>query len=141
MLLRSVGINNSRHRRFLRYFFIGIITFLLDLWLSSILIESFGVHLLLSVGFSFFIAISLNFFLSRRWVFHGSERNIFHTYIYFIQIAVIGVFITISLMWILVTFTPFHYILSRVLIAGIVGVVSYLGNLRLNFRVADKELG
>lgn len=123
-------------KRFVRYSTIGIGTFVFDLLLLWICIEVFGAPTVPATAIAFLIAVSLNFVISRRYVFKGSERSLKRGYAYFITYAVVGMFLTAGLMWLLTAYTNLHYTTIRVLIAGFIGAGNYVANLYLNFKVA-----
>jgi len=124
--------------RFVKYTSVGVSTFALDLALLFILTDVFRVHYVLSAGIAFCIAVSLNYVISRRFVFGGTERGMQSGYVMFLLIAAVGLLAVMGLMYISVDRFGLNYIVSRVLIAGLVGFWTYLMNLYWNFRVAGK---
>lgn len=124
--------------RFSRYSVIGVATFALDLLLLFILIDYLQMHYLLSVALAFAIAVSINYLLSRYHVFLQTERPLIAGYVYFFGIALIALMAVVSLMYIAVELLELQYLMSRIFIAGLVGIGTYLMNLYLNFRVAGK---
>lgn len=127
-------------RRFLRYAVVGVSTLTFDLILIWVLTTFFLVPYYLSTPIGFLVAVSINYFLSRRFVFHGTERPIHHGYAYFILMALVGAALITFAVTLLVIYVHLYYLLARVLVAGVVGIANYLGNLHLNFRVAGKHL-
>jgi putative flippase GtrA len=123
-------------KRFLHYSLIGLGTFLFDLALLFLFKEVFSVHYLWSAGSSFLIAVSINYLLSRHFVFRGTERSQVRGYVYFIAIALSGLGIVTGALYVLVEFFGLHYLLARVLIAGLSGIWNYSLNLFFNFKVA-----
>lgn len=126
--------------RFVRYTFIGVSTFLIDLAILFILASIFSINYLVAVGAGFFLAVSLNYFLSREFAFKYTDRSVMKGYLYFLKFALAGMIITILLMGVLVTYAEFQYMLARVVVATLVGVANYAANLFINFNVAGKEL-
>lgn len=123
-----------------RYTGIGVATFVIDLALLFLLIDALNLNILFSTGLAFLGALTLNFFLSRKYVFPFSKRKDMHAYLYFIGFALLGMAITVLLMWLLVSFTAWHFAFSRILIALVVGFGNYYANLFLNFKVAGMHL-
>ncbi len=123
-------------RRFLCYALVGASTLSFDLVLLYIATSLLGFPYYISTPASFLIAVSINYFISRRYVFKGTERAVHHGYAYFIGVALLGAFITTSLVALLVTSLHLYYLLARILVAGIIGIGNYLFNLHLNFKVA-----
>lgn len=126
-------------KRFLSYSVIGIGTFGFDLALLYLFTEIFGLHYVVSAGVAFLIAVSVNYAVSRKTVFKGTERNVRHGYVIYLAITAVGLFAVMGLMALFVAVFEWHYLPSRVLVAGGVGVWNYLMNLYVNFRVAGKH--
>lgn len=126
-------------RRFFRYALVGVSTLAFDLVLLYIVTELFGVPYYISTPAAFLVAVTINYFISRKFVFRGTERRIHHGYAYFIAVALVGAFVTTSLVAFLVSFAHLYYLLARVLVAGIIGIGNYLLNLYLNFRVVGNH--
>jgi putative flippase GtrA len=122
-------------RRFLRYAFVGFATLSFDLVLLYVLTQFFGVPYYISTPLAFMVAVSVNYFASRRFVFRGTARPLHHGYAYFLLFALAGALAITLTVTLLVTYTHIHYLLARVLVAGVVGMGNYLGNLYLTFKV------
>lgn len=134
-----VTLNKRGFFRFLRYSVIGVTTFAFDLFLLFLLIDHFHMHYLPATALAFLIAISLNFMLSRYTVFHKTERHVVHSYLFFVSFAVLSVILITGLMHLLVSVFELHYAPSRIVIAGCVGVLNYIMNLKVTFDVAGKH--
>lgn len=128
--------NKKSITRFGKSFGVGLVTFALDLALLSLFIDVFHLYYVVAAGVAFVIATSLNYVISRRYVFTGSERGVRSGYLLFLLIGGVGVLIITTLMYVLVDVFAFHYLISRILIAGVVGWWNYLMNLHVNFKVA-----
>lgn len=128
--------NKKSITRFGKSFGVGLVTFALDLALLSLFIDVFHLYYVVAAGVAFVIATSLNYVISRRYVFTGSERGVRSGYLLFLLIGGVGVLIITTLMYVLVDVFTFHYLISRILIAGVVGWWNYLMNLHVNFKVA-----
>jgi putative flippase GtrA len=89
---------------------------------------------------SFLIAVSCNYVLSRQLVFSATERSWHRGYVYFAVIAVLGAAITTGLVALLVSYVGLHYLIARILVAGLVGIGNYLFNLYVNFKVVGKHV-
>jgi putative flippase GtrA len=117
---------------------IGIGTFSLDLLLLSAFIDVLHIHYLISAGVAFVMAMSLNYVISRRYVFPESTRSVYIGYALFLLIGGTGLFLVTALMYIYVDVLHLHYLMSRILTAGVVGWWNYLMNLYVNFKVVEK---
>jgi putative flippase GtrA len=125
--------------RFLKYSLVGFSTFAVDLFLLYVLTDFFLLPYLLSTGLAFLIAVSANYYVSRRLVFSQTTRKITHGYYAFIIIAGVGLILVISLMALFVELFDWNYLISRVVIAGVVGIWNYAMNLFVNFKVVGKH--
>jgi len=95
-------------------------------------------YYLLSAGLVFIIATSINYFVSQQYVFTGSARSLYSGYLFFLIIGGVGLLFIRVLMYLFVDIAHLHYVISRTLIALVVGWWNYLMNLYLNFKVAEK---
>lgn len=125
--------------RFLKYFTVGLSTFSLDLLLLFILVEVFLVHQVLASAVAFFVAVSINYVLSRQYVFKTTLRGVKVGYLNFIIIAFVGLLIVTGGMYVLTILLSVHFLIARVLVAGVTGFWNYLMNLYVNFKVAGKH--
>lgn len=125
--------------RFLKYIVVGFSTFLFDLLLLYILTDILFVNYVLSAGVAFLIAVSINYYLSRTFVFNRTTREFVGGYYWFIAIAGIGMLAVMGLMFLFVAIFGWYYLVSRVVIAGIVGLWNYVMNLFFNFKVVGKH--
>ncbi|HEY0964510.1 MAG TPA: GtrA family protein [Candidatus Paceibacterota bacterium] len=126
-------------QRFGKYALIGGGTFAFDLILLYIFTDIIGINYVAAAGIGFLIAVSINYYLSRMLVFKGTERTLKTGYVYFLLIAGTGLFFVMSAMFILVEILGFHYLLSRICIAGVTGFWNYLTNLYFNFKMAGRH--
>ena len=122
--------------RFIKYSAVGISTFILDLGLLIIVTDILHIDPVLAAGITFLVAITINYLLSRRYVFHETTKSQFSTYVVFISLGIGGLGLVMGLMHFATNILGWHYVESRILIAGIVGILNYLLNLYVNFSVA-----
>lgn len=131
---------NTREKRFLRYGFVGVSTFALDLCLLWILVKIFTISYVIAAPAAFIPAASLNYAISRSWVFQGSKRSLHFGYLYFLKFALLGAATTTLLMFLIMTKTSLNLVISRIIVASLVGIGNYLANLYFNFKVAGQRL-
>ncbi len=125
--------------RFARYSAVGVSTLGLDLLMLAGMTELLHIPYALGTPIAFLIAVSLNYLISRAVVFRGTERPFHHGYALFILFALLAAGAITGAVYLLVTYAHLYYLLARVLVAGVIGIANYLGNLHLNFRVAGKH--
>lgn len=125
--------------RFLRYTLVGGVTFGIDLSLLALATQLLHIPYPPAVFMAFFIGASLNYVLSRRFVFHGSQRTFWQGYINMVGVAA-GIALTTAGLTVALTETlNLNFLLSRILVAGIIGIGNYMFNLYINFRVAGQQ--
>ncbi len=120
-------------RRLGKYFLAGASTFVFDFSLLVLLTESVGINYVISSAIAFVVSMTLNYSLVRVFVFKYSDRGIVAGYNIFILIAVVGLILVVGLMALFVEIFNWNYMISRIIIAFIVGLWNYLMNLRINF--------
>lgn len=125
-------------QRFLKYSAVGTSTFALDLALLFFFTDVLGVYYVFSAGLSFAIAVSINYWLAREHVFPETMQSFDTGYLLFVVIAGAGLCAVMGLMYLAVDVLGFGYIVSRIVIAGFVGLWTYGMNLYVNFNVAGK---
>ena len=118
---------------------VGASTFALDLGLLALATNVFHIPYYISTPIAFLLAMSLNYFIGRRFVFRGTERKVHTGYLYFVLIAGGGAIVITALVAGLVTYLHFEYLLARVLVAIVIGVINYLLNLYVNFKVVGRH--
>ena len=101
------------------------------LWLA---VEKAGFAKVPSASLSFLFATSLHYIFGRTWIFRGSERGVAAGYIYFLINAAIGLVITTVMFWALIELTPINYLVARILVSVVAGLVMFVLNATLNFR-------
>lgn len=126
-------------KRFLKYSSVGVSTFGLDLVILFALTEIFKVPYLFSTGFAFIIAVSLNYYMSRRFVFSKTSRKLGQGYYMFVSIATLALFVILALMSLFVEVLGLDYMISRIIIGGIIGVCNYIVNLFVTFKVVGQH--
>ncbi len=113
---------------------VSILVFLLGLLLLWLLVEFVGIGAVPAAGAGFILANSLHYALGRTWIYRGTERQLVPGYAYFLVNGVIGLAITLLLFEAFLRFTSLHYLVARILVSIVAGLVMFLLNAILNFR-------
>ena len=112
----------------------GGLAVLVDIVCLFLLVEFAHIHYLLSTSIAFFISASTNYTLSRVIIFFNGEHSIQRSYVTFMCISLIGLgAITIG-MFIFVDVFHLHYLLSRLTLAGTLGVSSFFLHKYISFK-------
>ncbi len=108
--------------------------FLVGLGVLWLLVEQAGVAKVPATGVSFIVATSLHYVFGRTWIFAGTQRGVASGYAYFLINAGIGFVVTTGLFALLIAVTPIHYMVVRILVSLVAGLVMFLLNALFNFR-------
>ncbi|MBX7533438.1 GtrA family protein [Qipengyuania sp. 1XM1-15A] len=108
--------------------------FLLGLLVLWGMVEQAGVDPVVATALSFILSNSIHYVLGRTWIFAGTDRAVASGYALFLANAMVGLAVTVSLFWLLTTFTPMHYLVARVLVSVFAGLAMFALNATINFR-------
>lgn len=104
---------------------------LLLLWL---VVEKCGVAKTPAAALSFLFASSLHYLFGRTWIFRGTQRGVADGYFYFLINAAVGLVVTTALFAVIIKLTTINYLIVRILVSVVAGLVMFLLNATLNFR-------
>lgn len=107
--------------------------FLVGLGVLYALVDWVGVPEVLAGGIGFLAANSLHYLLGRAWIFRGSDRGAGTGYALFLANAGVGLVVTMALYAALLEFTSLNYLVARVLVSLVAGLVVFLLNAVFNF--------
>ena len=108
--------------------------FLLGLAVLWVLVEYAGMDEVIAAGVGFVVANTLHYLLGRYWIFAGSQRKLASGYVLFLMNSGVGLAVTMGLFWLLVTYSPMHYLLVRIIVSVFAGLLVFALNAALNFR-------
>ena len=108
--------------------------FLVGLGVLWLLVEYAGVDEVPASGIGFITANTLHYILGRTWIFKGTTRSLSSGYALFLVNGVVGLGLTMALMAVALEFTAINYLVSRVLVSVIAGLVIFALNAALVFR-------
>ena len=98
------------------------------------LVQFCGVSEVLAAAIGFVIANTLHYALGRAWIFRGSSRGVGSGYALFLVNSGVGLVVTTVLYAALLATTPMNYLVARVLVSLLAGLVVFVLNAALNFR-------
>lgn len=96
---------------------------------------SMNLHYILSVIISFTLGSITNFSLNKYFNFKNKYKKISIQFILFLLVAIIGLIITILLMYLFVDVLLINKLISRIITTGIVLFYSFLGHKFITFRI------
>lgn len=108
--------------------------FLIGLGVLWLLVEQAGMDEVIASGIGFAVGNTLHYVLGRSWIFRGTERGVASGYALFLINGAIGLTLTMVLMFVLLQITPLNYIVARVLVSVVAGLLVFVLNAVWNFR-------
>ncbi len=108
--------------------------FLIGLGVLWLLVERGGMGEVIASGIGFAVANTLHYFLGRSWIFRGTDRALASGYALFLINGAIGLAATMALMAVMLALTPIDYMVARVLVSVIAGLLVFVLNAVWNFR-------
>lgn len=109
-------------------------TFVSGLVLLWLLVEEGGLAKVPAAALSFLFGTTLHYVFGRAWIFRGTERGVAAGYVYFLINAGVGLVVTTALFATMIALTSINYLVARVLVSIVAGLVMFLLNATLNFR-------
>lgn len=104
-----------------RYLFVGGAAFLIDFGVLFALTEWAGVHYLIAAAVAFLAGLCANYMLSIAWVFSSRRMaNRRLEFAVFALIGVVGLGLNELIIWQCTDTLGFHYLVSKMVAAGIV---------------------
>jgi putative flippase GtrA len=113
---------------------VSSITFVSGLVLLWLLVERIGIAKVPATALSFLFATTIHYVFGRTWIFRGTDRQIASGYIYFLINAGVGLVLTTALFAALIEWTSIDYLIVRILVSIVAGLVMFLLNAIFNFR-------
>lgn len=110
----------------IKFGFVGVLCFVIDYGVMVLLCEVAGVSYLISCGIAFCISVVVNYILSMRFVFEAKNENKSFEFVVFVVLSAIGLGLTELLMWVMVDKFSVHYMLSKIVVTGIVMVYNFI---------------
>ena len=110
------------------------LSFLVSIGVLWLLVTYADMDEVLAAAIGFVTAQSVHYALARGWIFPESDRAVGTGYVIFLANAGLGMAITVSLYALLLDWTGMNYLVARVLVSVVAGLVMFLSNATLNFR-------
>lgn len=107
---------------FLKYLVAGGVGFIVDYSVLFLLYTCFNVHYLLSAGLAFVMGLIVVYVSSNKWVFSNRQLQDkqWLEFVIFAVIGLVGLGLTVLLMWLFVDKCEVHPLLSKLVTTGIV---------------------
>ncbi len=121
-------------KRFAKYTAVGTTSFSFDLILLYLMTEFLGVHYLFSATFAFILANTLNYALNRYWGFRQTKQKVIKGYVYLMIINTLSLVLIITFMAMLVEIFLFNYLIARILVGILIGLLNFTLNSKITFQ-------
>jgi len=121
--------------QFVRYAFVGGIATIAD-WAVLYVLTQCGMYYLISAVFAFLAGLIVNFALSKLLVFSASEAKVNKVaeFVVYGVIGVVGLGLTMVIMWFLTEVCHVYYMLSKVVATVLVLVWNYLARKKVLYK-------
>jgi putative flippase GtrA len=117
----------SKRMKIIKFMMVGGGGALLGLTVLWLLTDLAGFHYLSSYALAFVVSVSNNYFWNSRWTFKGKQSNIKGYARYFVlSAATLGM--NMLLMYLATDVIGLWYMMSAVIITGIVFLINFLGS-------------
>ena len=114
--------------QFFRYAFVGGWATIADWGVFALFNEVVRLHYLISAPIAFLMGLTVNYLLSKKFVFSAENSN--HSasteFIVYCIIGIIGLLMTMVIMWVLTEFAGFLPMISKIIATAIVLVWNFL---------------
>ena len=121
-------------RQFIKFGLVGTSSTLIDWGIYLILTRFLGVYYLMAKILSFSVAVLNSYIWNRRWTFRSNDPKKLREFIKFLTIAIIGVVINSSIMYLSVEHLKLHDIYGLTLATAIVMFWNFLANKYYTFK-------
>jgi len=132
------SLQNKHAREFVKYSIVGGVGTVIDFGVLLLLVEIFGVAVLVANTISFVLAATNNYVLNNIWKFREKNKTLRTQYAKFLLVSIVALAINTVLMKVFVMLGMW-YVSAKILIIGIVVFWNYLGNKLWTFRKTVKK--
>ena len=109
-------ISSLLTRQFIRYLYVGGLSFLVDFACLYYLTEHIGMHYLISATLAFSLGLTTNYLLCLAWVFDFRRMpNRWHEFMVFSAIGLFGLVLNNLLLWLLTEYAGLYYLVSKII--------------------------
>lgn len=120
-------------QKIIRFGVVGFSGFVIDFGLTYLLKEKAKWHKYFASGLAFSIAATSNYFLNRIWTFESHNAHILEEYTKFITVSVIGLAISLVVLYILHGYQERHFYASKLMAVGVVMFWNFIANYFFTF--------
>lgn len=119
--------------KLIKFSAVGFSGLLMDFSLTYLLKEKFNINKYLANSAGFTLAASSNYYFNKIWTFENTSLNITEQYTSFFVIALIGLFITNSMIYLLNHKLQWGFYFSKLIAIGLVIIWNFTMNYLYTF--------
>ena len=136
-LISHLGFKASKDwvSQLVKYLFVGVAATIIDFVFLYALTEWLGFWYLLSATISFILAAAANYVLNKIWTFQNKDKKIARQFMIFIGVAIVGLAINNSILYVGVEYFGLWYMFSKVLATVASLIWNFIGHKYITFRV------
>lgn len=111
----------------IKFGIVGVLAFLIDYVLLFVLVEYLGMYYLISSAISFTVSVVFNYICSMKFVFaRRDDISKKKEFIVFLILSIVGLLINQAMMWIMVDKLLIYYMISKIIVTGIVMIWNFI---------------
>lgn len=120
---------------FLIYLIMGGLATIVDWGAFAIFAYAFNWHYTISVTLSFTLGSMTNFSLNKYFNFKNKYKKVHYQFLVYLLVAIIGLGITISIMFLCINFSEISKMVARIIATAIVLIYNFLGHKYITFNL------
>lgn len=125
---------NNKIKEFFLYCVGGALAFIIDIGGLYIFTEYFKIWYLISATMSFILAAIFNYLFQKFITFKSTDKNVARQFFLFIVVALIGLLINNTLLYLLVELAGVWYIFAKTVAAALVLIWNFIANKKFTFK-------
>lgn len=128
MKILGLDINEDLILKFFKFGIVGVSGTAIDFGLTYFFKEILKTHKYIANGLGFIFAATSNYYFNRVWTFHSGNQDVFHEYLDFIGIALVGLGINTTILFIAQNKFNQKFWMAKVIATAITLIWNFLGS-------------
>ncbi len=133
----NTGIAGHVSSRIVPFFFVGILSSLVDIGLMYYFNTYLGIWYLYSATFSYCCGIVVSYIANKSFTFQDSGRKMATQFATFAAISLSCLVVNLGIVWLAVTFLSFSPLVAKIIATCCAFLWNYHGQSRFTFRSGD----
>ncbi len=140
MLTQLTRLIPPQFQALVRYAIVGVAGTAVDVLTLFVLHDWAGVRVLPASAVAFVLAVIHNYLLNKVWTFQIKESHHRKFFLKFLSVALVGLALTLALMYLFVHVFQWHHILSKLLTSALVVLWNFSANKYWTFRIQKRAI-